>query len=114
VSAPTRCDNAVLNALKPVADLIVDAELARTKVTDDGIKALSSFVNLRSVDLSRTAVTSNGLAPLANLGKLESLNLTATEVDDQGVLPFRRKQLRHLYLFGTKCTEPEASNNKTK
>lgn len=114
VSDPTRCDDAVLSALKPIGDLIVDAELARTKVTDRGVKELSSFVNLRSVDLSRTAVTSGGLAPLASLGKLESLNLTATDVDDQGVLPFRRKQLRHLYLFGTKCIAPEASNTNAK
>jgi uncharacterized membrane protein/mono/diheme cytochrome c family protein len=115
VSAPERFDDAVLSALKPIADLIVDAELARTKVTDGGMKTLSGFVNLRSVDLSRTAVTSRGLAPLTNLGKLESLNLTATAVDDEGVLPFRRKQgLRHLYLFGTKCIEPEVSNMNTK
>src|SRR5262249_34688225 len=113
VSDPARCDDAVLAALKPVADLIVDAELARTRVTDNGVKALGDFANLRSVDLSRTAVTSDGLAPLANLRKLESLNLTATDVDDAGVSPFRRKQLRHLYLFGTKCTKPEAGNNNT-
>ena len=114
VSFPERCDDAVLSGLKPVADLILEAELARTKVTDEGMKTLGSFVNLRSVDLSRTAVTSRGLAPLASLGKLESLNLTGTDVDDQGVLPFRNKQgLRHLYLFGTKCTESEASSTNT-
>ena len=60
-------------------------------------------------------MTSRGLAPLTNLGKLESLNLTATAVDDEGVLPFRRKQgLRHLYLFGTKYTEPEVNNMDAK
>jgi uncharacterized membrane protein len=106
VSAPERCNDAVLVALRPVADLIIDAELARTKVSDAGLPTLGTFVNLRSVDLSYTAVTSRGLAPLGNLDKLESLNLTATDVDDQGVLPFRRKPgLRHLYLFATKSSE---------
>lgn len=114
-SAPERCDNAVLRALKPIADLIVDAELARTKVTDEGVKTLGSFVNLRYVDLSYTGVTSRGLTSLTNLTKLESLNLTATDVDDQSVLPFRHKQgLRHLYLFGTKCTQPEAVDMNSK
>jgi uncharacterized membrane protein len=109
VSAPERCDDSVLAALKPVADLLVDAELARTKITDEGMKTLGSFTNLRSLDLSHTTVTSRGLASLANLGKLESLNLTATDVDDQGVLPFRRKPgLRHLYLFGTKCSDKDS------
>jgi uncharacterized membrane protein len=115
VSAPERCDDAVLRALKPIADLIVDAELARTKVTDEGMKALGGFANLRYVDLSYTSVTSRGLASLINLAKLESLNLTATVVDDEGVSPFRRKKgLQHLYLFGTKVTQPEASDLNTK
>jgi mono/diheme cytochrome c family protein/uncharacterized membrane protein len=114
-SAPERCDDAVLRALEPIADLIVDAELARTKVTDDGMKTLGNFANLRHVDLSYTAVTSRGLASLTNLTKLESLNLTATAVDDEGVSPFRHKKgLQHLYLFGTKCTEPEVSDTNAK
>jgi uncharacterized membrane protein len=111
VSAPERCDDAVLRALKPIADLIVDAELARTKVTDDGMKTLGSFPNLRHVDLSYTGVTSRGLASLTNLAKLESLNLTSTSVDDESVAPFRRKKgLQHLYLFDTKCTQPESTD----
>jgi hypothetical protein len=106
VSAPERCNDSVLSALKPIADLIVDAELARTKITDQGVKMLGGFANLHSLDLSHTAVTSRGLASLTNLSKLESLNLTATDVDDEGVRPFRRKPgLRHLYLFATKCTQ---------
>jgi len=106
VGAPGRCDDATLATLKPIADLIVDAELARTNITDAGMKTLGSFTNLRSVDLSHTAVTSRGLALLTNLEKLESLNLTATDVDDEGVLPFRNKPgLRRLFLFETRCSD---------
>ena len=111
VGAPARCDDAALTALKPIADLIVDAELARTKVTDAGLKTLASFPNLRSVDLSRTTVTSRGIVPLAGLNKLESLNLTATDVDDEGVRPFRNKPgLRRLYLFETRCSDSASLN----
>ncbi len=106
VAAPTRCDDAVLAALSPIADLIVDAELSRTRITDAGLKTLSTFSNLHSLDISHTSITAHGLAPLISLTKLESLNLTATDVDDQGVLPFRRKAgLKHLFLFETKCLE---------
>ncbi len=106
VAAPANCNDAVLAALAPIANLIVDAELARTKITDAGLKTLGTFTNLRSLDLSHTTISSPGLAPLANLNKLESINLTATDVDDQGVLPLRHMPgLRHLYLFGTKCLE---------
>ena len=106
VSAPERCDDAAIARLKVIGALIVDAELARTKVTDAGLKTLAMFSNLREVDLAHTAVTSAGVPILARLSHLESLNLTATAVDDAGVAALRRKQtLKRLYLFETKCTD---------
>src|ERR1700676_3988771 len=59
-SAPERCNDATLTQLAPVASLIVDAELARTKVTDKGMQAIANFSNLRFLDFSNTAVTSAG------------------------------------------------------
>lgn len=104
-SARERCDDAALAKLAPVASLIVDAELAHTKVTDAGLMTLSTFSNLRSLDLSHTAITSVGVRLLSRLDKLEALNLTATGVDDTGVAPLRHKpRLKRLYLFETKCT----------
>ena len=41
-----------LAQLAPVANLIVDAELARTKVTDKGMPAIANLSNLRFLDLS--------------------------------------------------------------
>ena len=79
-SAPGRCNDATLEQLAPVANLIVDAELARTKVTDKGLLAIATFSNLRFLDLSHTAVTSTGVKELGKLVKLESLNLTETRV----------------------------------
>src|SRR6266852_5586915 len=104
VSAPERCDDVAVARLKVIGILIVDAELARTKVTDAGLKTLATFSNLRAVDLAHTGVTSAGVPILARLSRLESLNLTATAVDDAGVAALRRKQtLKRLYLFETKC-----------
>ena len=111
VSAPERCDDKTLARLKPIADLIVDAELARTKVTDQGLRVLATFSNLRSIDLAHTKVTSTGVPLLARLDHLETLNLTATPVDDSGIVALRRKQsLKRLYLFETKCTVAENRN----
>jgi hypothetical protein len=108
-SAPARCDDAALAKLAPVADLIVDAELARTKVTDAGLKALAACENLRSIDLTRTAITSDGLAALTGLKKLEAANLTDTAVDDTGVAKLKTvPTLKHVWLFGTKATAVDA------
>ena len=104
-SAPQRCDDRVLAALAPVALFIVDAELARTPVTDAGLKALARWENLRAIDLTRTKVTSSGLAGLTGLKHLEVINLTDTAVDDAGVTTLRALPgLRRAWLFGSKAT----------
>lgn len=104
-SAPTRCDDAVLAKLAPVADLIVEAELARTKVTDAGLRALAAWVNLQRLDLTRTAVTSAGMAVLAPLPKLEAINLTSTKVDDQGLAVLQANTaLKRIWSFSSAAT----------
>jgi len=104
ISFPERCTDQTLARLEPIADLIVDAELARTKIDDDGLTALSRFNNLRALDLSHTAVTSRGVQKLSKLEKLESLNLTETDVDDSGIRELRHKsRLKSLYIFGTRA-----------
>jgi uncharacterized membrane protein len=99
LSAPQRCNDATLAELAPVANLIVDAELARTKVTDKGMQALANFSNLKFLDLSQTAVTSAGVKELMKLEKLESLNLTQTRVASNGVADLQAKPGLKLYLF---------------
>jgi hypothetical protein len=99
VSTPQRCDDATLAQLAPVANLIVDAELARTKVTDRGMQALANFSNLRFLDLSNTAVTSAGVNELMKLEKLQSLNLTQTKVASNGMAELQAKPGLKLYLF---------------
>lgn len=102
VSAPEHCTDATLARLAPIENLIVDAELARTKVTDKGMQSLANFSNLKLLDLSDTAVTSNGVKELIKLEKLESLNLTQTNVSRDGAAELKSKPgLKHLYLFET-------------
>ncbi len=99
-SAPERCNDATLAQLAPVANLIVDAELARTKVTDKGLQAIANFSNLRFLDLSDTLVTSAGVKELMKLEKLESLNLTETRVTRDGIAELQAKPgLKRLYSF---------------
>ncbi len=100
MSAPAKCTDATLEQLAPVANLIVEAELARTKVTDKGMPAIAGFSNLRLLDLSNTGVTSAGTKELMKLGKLESLNLTQTKVTHSGIEPLQNKPgLKRLYFF---------------
>jgi hypothetical protein len=107
-SAPQRCSDQVLAELAPVARFIVDAELARTPVTDVGLKTLGGWENLRAIDLTRTKVTSGGLAAVTGLKQLEQINLTDTAVDDAGVEALKAiPGLKRAWLFGTKATVTE-------
>lgn len=81
-SAPSHCTDEVLVALAPLADVIVEAELARTRISDKGLAAVSAWKNLRHLDLTATAVTAEGLQPVAGLTRLETLNLTDSQVDE--------------------------------
>lgn len=100
-SAPAKCDDAVLAKLAPMADIIVEAELARTGVTDKGMEAVGQWANLVRLDLTHTAVTSDGIARLASLARLETLNLTATKVDSRGVaLAKKLPMLKSVWAFG--------------
>lgn len=105
-SSPSRCNDAALAKLAPVADLIVEAELARTKVTDAGLVTLGTLANLRMLDLTRTAVTSAGLGNLVTLKHLESINLTSTEVDDAGVAQLKPlPALKQMWVFDTRVSD---------
>jgi hypothetical protein len=101
-SAPAKCDDAVLAKLAPMADIIVEAELARTRVTDKGMATVGTWTNLIHLDLTHTAVTSDGVARLEPLDRLETLNLTATKVDSRGVdLARKLPVLKTVWAFGT-------------
>ena len=107
-SAPARCDDAAIARLAPVAALIVDAELGRTRITDAGLAALAACENLRFLDLTRTSVTSSGVGALVRLKHLERLNLTETQVDDPAVAELKKLPgLKQVWLFGTKVTPRE-------
>ena len=105
-SAPSRCTDEALAALAPVADLIVDAELARTRVTDAGLVSLAACLNLRRLDLTQTAITSKGLQTLSPLSRLTLLNLTGTGVDEAGLAPWRTRPALSIYAAHTAGAAP--------
>lgn len=106
VNEPGKIDDATLAQLAPVAPLIVDAELARTRVTDRSLTALAAFDNLRRLDLAHTAVTSAVLTALKPLRHLHTINLVGTAVDDSGAAALRGiGSLREVYGFGSKMSE---------
>jgi len=95
-------DNAQLAKFQRFAPFIVEADLARTEVTDAGVETLVQFKNLRALHLDGTAVSGRTLGKLSSLSQLTYLNLSGTKVTSDAVAPLKLDaNLRHLYLFNT-------------
>lgn len=94
--------DAQLLKFQQFAPFIVEAELARTTVTDASVETLVQFKNLRALHLESTPVSGQSLGKLASLSQLTYLNLSGTRVTSDAVAPLKLDaNLRHLYLFNT-------------
>jgi hypothetical protein len=99
-SSPGHCTDAALAQLSPFADLIVDAELSRTKITDKSLQAISSWKNLQELDISYTSMSSGSAGPLAQLPRLQVLNISGTHMDAASVAKLQTlPAIRHVWAF---------------
>jgi hypothetical protein len=81
---------------------IVEADLARTQVTDASFDIVARFTHLRALHLEGTAITGSGLAKLAALSRLNYLNLSETKVTAASLAPLKAlSNLSHVYVFNT-------------
>jgi len=100
-----KVENTQLALLTPLDVQMAVLNLARTKVTDDGLKSVEGMTNLRKLHLENTKVGDAGLAHLKGLSNLEYLNLYGTPVTDAGLAQLEGlKNLKSLFLWQTKVT----------
>lgn len=114
VDAAPSFHDAQLAEFEKFAPYIVEAELARTAVTDASFDTLRTFTNLRALHLEGTSITGSNLSKLSGLTQLSYLNLSGTKVSTQSVAPLRNMpRLRHLYLFNTPAQADDTSARNT-
>jgi mono/diheme cytochrome c family protein len=80
-TSPEAFDDEQLAALGTLLRACVRITLANTRITDDGLAALS-LPAVRELNLRGTQVTNRGVQALAGASNLELLNLYGTAVDD--------------------------------
>jgi len=98
-----------LKMLEPVAERIVWLDLARSQVTDAGMKTVRLMRDLERLHLENTAVTGKGIAELASLAKLEYINLYGTKVDNGIFETFAKlPSLKKAYVWQTGVDPAEA------
>ncbi|MEY3021901.1 MAG: hypothetical protein RIS86_1099, partial [Planctomycetota bacterium] len=66
--------------LADLAPLVVDLNLAKSAITDEGLAAIGGFPVLERLRLDETAVGDAGVSALGVLPKLQSVNLVGTKV----------------------------------
>jgi Leucine-rich repeat (LRR) protein len=82
--------------------------LARTQITDEGLRHLANMTHLKRLDLSEgwsddEAVTVRGMSALVRLDQLEWLNLAGTAVNDEGIKQL--SVLRKLRALGVRDSD---------
>lgn len=98
-----------LKVLEPVAERIVWLDLARSEVSDAGMKTVRLMRDLERLHLENTAVTGKGIAELASLAKLEYINLYGTKVDNGIFETFTKlPNLKKAYVWQTAVDPAEA------
>ena len=104
--------DAQLAQFEKFAPYIVEANLARTAITDTSFDVLARFTHLRALHLEGTAITGNGLARLTALSRLNYLNLSETRVTTASLAPLKSmSNLRHLYVFNTPAQPASGEDN---
>jgi len=69
---------------------VVEVNLMRTQITDEGLVHLKALTGLQSLSLSGNKITDAGLVHLKGLTKLQVLGLRGTQVTDQGVADLKK------------------------
>ena len=83
---------------------LTQLRIARTAVSDEGMKVLGQLVSLRLLDLTGTRVSSEGIECIKDLSHLDSLFVNDTDVDDHAMRSIAsHAELRVLHV-GNKVT----------
>ena len=108
-------NDAGLAPLGAIADKISSLDLARTKVTDAGLKAVAAMKNLTELHLEGTGITDAGLDHLKGLTSLEYLNLYNTKVTDAGLPKIAGlSKLKSLYVWQSGVTKAGVAQLRAK
>ncbi len=107
--------DAGLAPLAPIADKIASLDIARSKVTDAGLKTVAAMKNLKELHLEGTTIGDAGLDHLKGLAELEYLNLYNTKVTDAGLAKLASlSKLKAIYLWQSGVTKAGVAALKAK
>ncbi len=97
--------DADLAMLAGVAEQVYSLNVAKAKVSGEGLAVLSKLKNLTQLHLENSSVNDAGMKHLSSSTRLQYLNLYGTGVTDAGLKSLEGlKYLRNLYVWQTKVS----------
>lgn len=104
-TSPVPLTPEAMAGLAALAPQILRLNLRAAGITDEQVKILEGFPNLRHLRLERNDITDAGAEVIATLTTLKSLNLTGTRITDTGFrMVASLPNLQDLYVWDTPVT----------
>jgi uncharacterized membrane protein len=99
-----------LEELLEVKKQIVELNVNKMPVTDNDLKTIGQFENLRVLNLDFTDITNDGLSNLLSLKYLKSLSVSGTKIDNKNISVINKiKTLKEVFIWNT-LLKPEDIN----
>lgn len=105
-----------LEELNDIKQQIVELNLSNMPVTDDDVKTISGFPNLRRLNLNYTKVTGASFNDLQKLALLKEISLAGTSLKENDLAQLQKlSMLKHVFLWNSGVEKPVlAKLNKAK
>ncbi len=105
--------NEHLQELAKIKENIVSLDLYRMPVTDQDLKVIGTFTNLRKLNIAFTKIKGEGLSHLNKLQNLQQLSLSGTAVNLAHLRPLSGlKKLSAVYIWNAGIKEAEQATLK--
>lgn len=102
---PKKITDEETKLLEPLSSQLLELKLSRSLITNETLKRIKGFKNLKKLFLDHTKISDDGIGALIDT-KLVYLNLVGTPLTDQCVDNLGSiKTLGNVFLFGTKISE---------
>lgn len=103
-----------LKELEQIKNNIISLQLNKMPVTDEDLKIIAGFSNLRTLNLSFTTIKGEGIRYLTGLQNLKYLSLSGTAVGSNSLQPLASlKKLQSIQVWNTPITQQEIASLKT-
>ncbi|WP_255452826.1 DUF2231 domain-containing protein [Aquimarina sp. RZ0] len=106
----------MMTQLTKIEKNIIWLSLPANGITDEHLKTIAKFQNLKKLKLEKNPITDIGIEYLSVLENLESLNVYQTNITQSSIPVFlKMKRLKKVYIWGTAIDKeklPEVSEGK--